>query len=125
MKLEYLASGSSEGPLIRIYAFSRVEVHSLRELVQSVSSGPCKSVDLEALPWVEPIQGCRVRTVLGDRDRGVRQTVSANFECLLSSNGWQDVEGLLDPFCESDVAGFQWLTNKGKVALLFSHSGEW
>jgi hypothetical protein len=111
--------------LIRIYAFSRVEVHSLRELVQSVSSGPRKRVDLQAPPWVEAIQGCGVSPVLGDRDRGVRQTASANFECFLSSNGWQDVEGLLDPFCESDVAGFQWLTNKGKVALLFSHSGGW
>lgn len=80
---------------------------------------PGKCFDSEVLPWVEPIQGCRVRPVLGDRDRGVRQTASANFECLLSSNRWQDGEDLLDAFCESDVAGFQWLTNKGKVAVLW------
>jgi hypothetical protein len=125
MKLEYLASGSPDCPLIRIYAFNRDEVQDLRKLAQSLSSGVRKSVDLETLPWVEPIQGCHLRLVSDKGDRGVRQVAPSSFECLLNSNGWQDVEALLDPFCESDVKGYQWLTNKGEVALLLSHSGEW
>jgi hypothetical protein len=125
MKLEYLANGSLDCPLIRMYAFSRYEAEDLRKLAQSLSSGVRKSVDLETLPWVEPIQGCRLRLVLGERDRGVWQVAPWSFECPLNSNGWQDVGALPEPFCESDVKGFQWLTNKGKVALLFSHTGEW
>jgi hypothetical protein len=121
MKIEYLA----EGPLIRLYAFDQPEVRLLRELVRSLVTGDRHSVVLQNEEWTEPVGGCCLNLRRGDRDQGVRQVQSLNFECILSPDGWWNVEGLLEPFCDSNPAGFQWLANHGKVGLLISQSGQW
>ncbi len=41
-----------------------------------------------------------------------------NFECVLIPDGWSNVNGLLEPFCNANTAGFQWLTHDGGVSLL-------
>ena len=46
------------------------------------------------------------------------RSATAWFEWVLSPDGWSNVEGLLEPFTESDTSGFQWLTNRGRVAVL-------
>ena len=125
MKLEFLASGSSDCPLIRLYEFSCAEAQNLRELVKSLSNGSQKSVALDEQPGIEPIQGCRFTLRLGELDQGVRQRGRSSFECILTSSGWDNIEGLLGPFCESDSAGFQWLTNTGNISLLLSRNGTW
>jgi hypothetical protein len=32
---------------------------------------------------------------------------------------------LLEPFCNSNTAGFQWLTHDCTISLLISQSGQW
>ena len=56
---------------------------------------------------------------------GVRQADGLSFQCELNSSGWSNLEGLLDPFCDSDISGFQWLTRDGTISLLISQSGKW
>jgi hypothetical protein len=111
--------------LIRLYEFNHAEVQQLRELVSSLVSGTRQSVSLQKEVWAQPIDGCSLELRLGNRDRGIRQVSPMNFECLLTSDGWSNVEGLLDPFCEAEVSGFQWLTHDGRVPLLISRSGHW
>ncbi len=125
MKLEFLASARSPLPLIRLYEFTRADVQNLRAIVKSLSNGSRQSAPLDEQPWIERVEGCRFTLRLGDRDQGVHQAGSSNFECVLSSLGWYNVEGLLDPFCESDTGGFQWLTDAGKISLLLSRDGRW
>ena len=125
MKLEFLASGARACPLIRLYAFNRAEAQKLRELVKSLSSASRQSVSLDEENWIEPVDGCRLVLRLGSRDEGTHEVGPLSFECLLNSSGWNNMEGLLDPFCESDPVGFQWLTNTGKVSLLLSRNGNW
>ena len=125
MKLEFLPSGARACPLIRLYAFSRAEAQNLRELVKSLSNASRQSVSLDEEPWIESVEGCRLTLRLGNSDEGVRQSGPSSFECILGSSGWYNVEGLLDPFCESEPAGFQWLTNTGNVSLLLSRDGRW
>jgi hypothetical protein len=125
MKLEYLAKGSSACPLIRLYEFNHEEVLKLRQLVRSLVIGDRKSVALENEAWLESVGGSKLTLLRGERNQGVCQAGSLEFECILNSDGWSNVEGLLDPFCESNAAGFQWLTNFGTVALLISQNGQW
>src|SRR5260370_41847386 len=123
MMLEYLADAAP--PLIRLYEFNHAEVRQLRELVRSLVSGTRQGVSLQKEAWAQPIDGCSLELRLGNRDRGIRQVSPLKFECTLTSDGWSNVEGLLDPFCEADVSGFQWLTHDGRVPVLMSRDGQW
>lgn len=125
MKLEYLADGSRDCPLIRLYEFNQSEAIQLRQLVRSLVMGDRQSVQLQNEAWAEPLGGCCLCLRRGGSDQGVRQVGTLNFECVLNSDGWSNVEGLLDPFCDSNTTGFQWLTHEGRVSLLISQNGHW
>ena len=124
MKLEYVADGSNNCPLIRLFEFTPEEVQELRKLVRLLVSGERQRVTLQNESWAEPVGGCRLSLRIANRDEGVRQVEPLKFECVLSSDGWSNVDGLLDPFCDSNTTGFQWLTHAGRVSLLISQSGE-
>ena len=120
MKVEYLADGSNDCPLIRLYEYNQSEVRRLRELMRELANGVRQSASLQNESWVMPVDGCCLSLLRGSRDRGIRQVLPLNFECVLSSTGWSNVEGLLQPFCDSDTNGFQWLTCDGRISLLIS-----
>jgi hypothetical protein len=124
MKFEYLADGSQDCPLIRLYAFNRAEARLLTHLVSTLVTGECQRVALQGEAWAEPVGGCSLTLGRGARNQGVYEVDPLKFECVLSSHGWSNVEGLLEPFCDSDPAGFQWLTSDGSVSLLISQSGQ-
>jgi hypothetical protein len=125
MRLEYLAEGSRHCPLIRLYAFSQADAIKLKRLVSALIVGDRRDVALHDEKWVEPVGDCRLVLKRGNRDQGVCQVGSSSFECVLSTDGWSNVEGLLEPFCNSNTAGFQWLTHDGTISLLVSQSGHW
>jgi len=125
MKIEYLAEGSAECPLIRLYRFDRTEVQELQQLVKSLSTSSLHEVSLKDKSWVESVGGCGINLRLGERDEGIRQRGPLSFECVLTSDGWKNVDGLLEPFCEPDASGYQWLIHSGKISLLLSHDGQW
>ena len=126
MKLEFLAAGSPDCPLIRLYAFDQPGVCRLRDLVNSVAAGTVTSLSLHKQSWIEPVDRCELELCLGKCDRGIIQVGPSRFECVLSDKGWADIAGLLEPFCESNnLQGYQWLNEKGKVSLLLSSSGTW
>jgi hypothetical protein len=74
--------------------------------------------------WVEPIGGCSLDLQVGTRNDGVREEQPLRFECVLTRAGWSNVEGLLEPFSESDCFGLQLLTTDG-TQLLISANGQW
>ena len=125
MKLEYLSDGSAECPLIRLYEFNRSEAKQLRRLVKSLVNGDNERIALQNEMWVEPIGGCSLDLRVGTRNDGVREEQPLRFECVLTRAGWSTVEGLLEPFSESDCFGFQWLTTDGGTHLLISANGQW
>ncbi len=125
MKLEYLPSGSPDCPLIRLYEFDQSEAQRLMQLVKSLVAGDCQDVALQNEEWVKPVGGCCLNLRRGNHDQGIRPEQTLQFECVLSPDGWSNVEGLLEPFCESQTSSFQWLTHDGRIALLISRSGQW
>ena len=125
MNLEYLAEGLRDCPLIRLYDFNQAEARSLKNLVKSLVTGERDSVHLHDEAWVESVAGCRLSLRRGTRDQAVREIAHLNFEYTLTSSGWSNIEGLLDPFRNSHTAGFQWLTHEGSVSILISQDGRW
>jgi hypothetical protein len=125
MKLEYLAEGSQDCPLIRLYAFDQPEVLRLRKIAVSLSNRSAVSIALHDERGVESVSSCKLMLRSAAKDVGVVQTAPLAFECTLTPATWASVKELIDPFCESHIGGFQWLSDQGKVSLLLSHSGSW
>jgi len=84
MKLEFLAEGSQDCPLIRLYAFDVGEAVQLRKLFRSLSTGSRQAVALHEEPGTEPVGGCRLDLHLGKGDSGVVPKGLLKFECILT-----------------------------------------
>jgi hypothetical protein len=125
VKLENLPDGLPDCPLIRLYEFDQSEARLLRQLAKSLAAGEREVLALHDEEWIESVGGCSLNLRRRDRDQGVRATPFNIFECVLSAEGWRNVEALLEPLCESGPSRFQWLTRQGRIALLISPSGQW
>lgn len=125
MKLEFLAVGSPDCPLIRLYEFTQEEACHLRDIFCSLANGTRGTVALEKELMVVAVGGCRLMLKVGVRDRGIQANDSGVFECELTQLSWDDVAALMEPFCDSETQGYQWLTRAGRVSLLISHDSKW
>jgi hypothetical protein len=125
MKLEYLPQGPNNSGLIRLYEYEQEDVRALRQAADELACGVRETILLSRENWLTPIGDCGLVWKRGSSNRGVRQLGPTTFECELSPAGWRDVEGFLEPFCDPETTGFQWLTTHGKIALLISQSGQW
>jgi hypothetical protein len=125
MKLEFLPDGPDNSGLIRLYDYSQSDVHALSKTASELATGSRRQIALESESWVAPIGGCKLILQRGERDSGVRQVGPLDFECELSADGWNNVEGLLEPFCNSAITSFQWLTSQGRISFLISQNGQW
>ncbi len=126
MKLEFLADGSPDCPLIRLYEFEKAEVIHLKELLDSLANGTRLSVSLHEEPGIEPIDGCRLDLVVSSRNAGIVPKGDRIFECALDKDRWSDLAWLANPLCGSEESRrFQWLNEDGPVALLLSDDGRW
>ena len=125
MKLESLAEGSPDCPLIRLYSFSRLEVLRLKNVTDRLATGKLQEIALHEEPGFEPIDGCMLFFKSGKGDQGIVEDSHQAFDCVLSDGGWLDVSFLLEPFCETDTTGFEWLVDKGPISLLISVKGTW
>jgi len=128
MRLEYLASGSPDCPLIRLYDFQPSEAAGLLAAINTLISTAAQRVEVDRLPFVEAAGGCRLVFTRQHWDRAIVSGPSHNeFECGFTAATWDNVAGLVEPFAEG-VGGFQWLAGApGDAALLISASprGEW
>jgi len=125
MKLEFLAEGAPDCPLIRIYSFTRAEALRLKEIADQLADSRTLEVALHDESFVEPIDACCLTLRREKRDQGVFQFAPLRFNCVLSDKGWLNFSGLLQPFCETDANGFQWLSEQGPISFLMSVNGTW
>ncbi len=127
MKLEYLPAGSQDCPLVRLYDFDTGEAVQLRDVACRFSKWSVDIVAVHDLPFVEPVDSCRLTLCVSKRNHGLSLLVApSNLVCALSQCAWDNITGLIDPFCEAQAEhGFQWLDKSGDISLLLSPSGDW
>ncbi len=129
MKLEFLAEGSADCPLIRLYDFDVTEAMRLREAFRCLSDGSCRSIPLHEEWWIEPLENCQLELRLGKRDLGIVQRLPMRFECVLTQEGWLEAVEKTDSFCtlpiQEGVEVYQWINDDGEVSFLLSPSGKW
>ena len=125
MKIEFLASGAEECPLIRLFEFQMSEVKQLREVCLALAEDEITEFALHDQRWVNSISNCQFVWRMGSKDTGVmRPNEDEPFVLELSQEAWREVADKLLPFVEGRV-GFNWLTNEGDVEVLSSYDGKW
>jgi hypothetical protein len=129
MKIEYLETGSSDCPLIRIFGDDSVGANNLYEALMQLARNEVKEVRIHDLPGISPVEGCNLLARIGDVNTGINITSMANvFECILTNESWLQVAELIQPFCSSlDGNRHQWLDETSDISLLVTNSvnGEW
>ena len=126
MRLEYLASGSPDCPLIRLFDFQASEAADLLAAINTLASGSAEQVEVHQLPFVESVGGCRLVLRRQHLDAAIMGGPHENeFECGFTADTWDNVAGLLEPFAAEHSYGYQWLAGSpGYAALLISaHPG--
>ena len=126
MKLEYLASGSPDCPLIRLYEFDTTGAQRLREAFRSLADGSLPHIPLHEEWWITSIAGCQLDLRAGPRDLGIVERLPSKFECALTAEGWSDTAAMVDPFCTGQTTETAvWLNEDGEASLLLTPSGRW
>jgi len=129
MKIDHLTNVNRDYPkdsIIRIFDFDPSEACLFKDILSKLAHGLVLDSDLSNLPFVSPIDGCRLILKLGKIDVGAVQSAATFFECILTQTSWSNAEELVGPFCEGNLAGYQWLYDLDTdIELLFSPNGEW
>jgi hypothetical protein len=109
MQLEFLEQGANECPLIRIFGCDPASCKRLKELFEQLSIGEAGPRRIDELPGMQSISDCRLVASSGRQDQGVARQGDV-FLWSLMPGSWDNVAGLLEPFCRPVVRAFSGLT---------------
>lgn len=126
MKIEFLESGSADCPLIRIFGEEPDTCLRLKQIFEQLAEGAIQQYSLCDSLGIEPVN-CRLIAKTGKRDRGVLRDEGDVFEWILTASTWDNVVGLIEPFCKPRDGGhgFQWLEQAGDIRVVVSSDGDW
>ena len=126
MKLEFFEDGFDGGPLVLLYGGEPAEVSLLREAIHGLAKDT-QRLALHELPFVQSVDGCRLRAMSAERDVGVVLADGpADFEWTLAAASWLQVAELLDPFCDGQgSSAFQYLNPVSGAAVIYSTDRAW
>ncbi len=124
MKLEYIQE--SKESLIRLYGFTTKELSLLSKAFRGLTVRD-QTIQLEEMPFVEPMGGCKLTLKCGERDKGITPMDRDNsFECELTAKSWEHAADLADGLAGSVAGSFQWLYEVATpIQFLLSQSGAW
>lgn len=123
MQAEFLPDGAPDCPILRLFGFQAAEIARLQALCLNLANGSARQAEVPA----ELVNGCRLTLSVGHMSQGVvRSDQHGLFECILTSERWEEAATMLAPFCRSkDKSCFQWLDETSEISLLVSQSGQW
>ncbi len=100
MKIEFLADGAEDCPLIRLFEFEPVvEVTYLIEACRDLASGRISEFALFEQPWVETIADSRFVWRYHEKNIGVLMpNEGEEFVLLFNAEAWREVEEKLHEF---------------------------
>lgn len=129
MKIEHLANIDPAHPkdgILRAFDFDSTEACQFKNILSKLANGLIAEIDLSSLPFVTSVGGCHLFLKVGSRDKGTIRVSNTVFECILTRDTWVNAEGLVEPFCEGNLSGYQWLYDLNTdIDFLFPPSGDW
>jgi hypothetical protein len=123
MMVDLLRDGSPRCPILRVHDVSDEEAACLRSAAASLAAGEVARVSLRELIGKRLREELVLSLVVGAWDLGLVEE-EAGWAWVLRRGGWDNVEGLIEPFA-AGAHGYQWLSVVGGAGLLMSRDGRW
>ncbi len=111
MYLEFIPEGSQFCPLLILSPSIPEEAEKLYQVLTILVADNNAVVDVHGLPFISPVDGCRLSAQVIDEDIGavLIEKTKNHFTWQLTCQGWEWVLELLYCFTEPDSRGQHWL----------------
>lgn len=123
--LEFIPEGADICPLVLLSDSTPEKAEKLSHALTLLVTDNITVVDLHTLPFVSPVEGCRLSAQVIDEDIGaiLIENTKNYFTWELTHQGWKWVLALLGPFTEPDGSGHQYLgpdNETGDILVILS-----
>ena len=122
MEIEYIPDWSHKCPLIIISPIIPTKAEQLYSAIHDVILGSGETLDIHTLPFITPVDGCRLSAQIAEQDDGavLIEKTKNHFTWKLTRNSWEFALELLQVFIEPDCSGFQYLDDTLAVSVIIS-----
>ncbi|MBC8173334.1 MAG: hypothetical protein H7X71_05440 [Chitinophagales bacterium] len=126
MKLDYLDNINEYGEsIVRLSDFDKLQAGKFRDIIQRIILEDKNQLDLGKFDFIKPVN-CSLILRLTDEDIGITTSDKKYFFCDLTISGYKNMIDLIEPFCNKESHGYQWLYEiDNPIDLLFSAGGSW
>ena len=126
MKLDYITNTNEYGEnIVRLYDFDSKQATKLRNSIHDAIIKNKTELSLSSLNFIES-RNCNLTLRIADEDAGINTYDNRNFFCELTIEGYEKMISLLEPFCNKETKGYQWLYDiDHEIDFLFSPAGTW
>ena len=124
MKIGYIKNINEYGEnILRLYNFDMSQAIMFRDLIQEVIINRKQKLDLSKADFIEE-SNCKLILGLFKTDEGILSRDEQNFICALTLDGFKNMIEILEPFCNKETKGYQYLYDiDNPTDFLFSPAG--
>ncbi len=126
MQLDYIENINEFGEnVVRLYNFDKSQVIKFRALIKHTIIDGKRRLDLSQIDFIEN-RNCNLILGLFKTDEGMLSSDNKTFYCALTLESYTTMLKLLEPFCEKETKGYQYLYDvDNPTDVLFSPAGTW
>lgn len=126
MELDFIDNINDFGEnIVRLYNFDKSQAIKFRELIKDTILTKKKKLDLSKIDFIE-CRNCNLILGLFKTDEGIFTQDKKAFYCALTIENYEAMLKLLQPFCEKETKGHQYLYDiDNPTDFLFSPAGTW
>lgn len=123
MELEYIPEVTHYTPLIIMSPITPSEAEQLYKAIQDVILGSEETLDIHTLPFIIPVDGCRLSAEIAEQDDGavLIEKTKNHFTWKLTRQSWEFSLALLEVFTvPDDRGGYQYLDDTLAIPVIVS-----
>ncbi len=126
MELDYIENVNElDENVVRLYNFDMAEAIKFRDLIKDVIIDKKKKLDLSEVDFITP-RNCNLIFGLFTSDEGILTKDNETFFCVLTLESFVNMIKLMEPFCQKESRGYQYLYDVDTPTdLLFSPTASW
>ncbi|WP_347173476.1 hypothetical protein [Polaribacter uvawellassae] len=126
MELDYIENVNDHGEnVVRLYNFDKAEAIQFRDLIKDIIIAKKQRLDLSEVDFIQP-RNCNLLFGLFNSDEGILTKDNETFFCVLTMESFVNMVQLLEPFCQKESRGFQYLYDiDNPTDLLFFPTASW
>ena len=124
MELDFIDNINEYGEnVVRLYNFYKQEAIQFRDLIKDTIVDKKQKLVLSQVDFIET-RNCNLVLGLFKTDEGIFSVDHKTFYCALTLEGYHTMLKLLEPFCEKDTRGYQYLYDlDNPTDFLFAPAG--